>query len=75
MKWEISAVGFGLQALHGPHTWTLPEVSQAPCQVHQLLLFPQLKAFGVSAQIGSGVARGGHEVRFHEGFHQIHQGF
>ena len=30
--------------------------------------------FGVSAQIGSGVVRGGHEVRFHEGLAGFHWG-
>ena len=28
---------------------------------------PTAESFGVSAQIGSGVVRGGHEVRFHDG--------
>ena len=39
---------------------------------------PTAESFGVSAQIGSGVVRGGPEVRFHEGSTrvppQFHQG-
>ena len=39
---------------------------------------PTAESFGVSAQIGSGVVRGGHEVRFHEGSTRVpprfHQG-
>ena len=31
---------------------------------------PTAGSFGVSAQIGSGVVRGGPEVRFHKGFHR-----
>ena len=35
---------------------------------------PTAESFGVSAQIGSGVVRGGPEVRFHEGSTEFHQG-
>ena len=35
---------------------------------------PQLQGFGVSAQIGSGVVRGGHEVRFHQGSTRVPRG-
>ena len=45
------------------------------------LFSPTAESFGVSAQIGSGVVRGGLEVRFHEGstrvppdFHEVLQG-
>ena len=41
---------------------------------NMLIYSPTAESFGVSAQIGSGVVRGGPEVRFHEGastgFHQ-----
>ena len=42
-----------------------------------LLLFfpPTAESFGVSAQIGSGVVRGGPEVRFHEGSTRVPPGF
>ena len=33
------------------------------------------ESFGVSAQIGSGVVRGGPEVRFHEGSTRVPRGF
>ena len=50
-----------------------PHLSCNPCD-HQLSSFsPTAESFGVSAQIGSGVVRGGPEVRFHDvppGFHQ-----
>ena len=36
---------------------------------------PTAKSFGVSAQIGSGVVRGGPEVRFHEGSTRVERGF
>ena len=36
---------------------------------------PAAESFGVSAQIGSGVVRGGPEVRFHEGSTRIPPGF
>ena len=40
-----------------------------------LLLFsPTAESFGVSAQIGSGVVRGGPEVRFHEGSTRVPPG-
>ena len=46
-----------------------------------LLFSPTAESFGVSAQIGSGVVRGGPEVRFHEGstrvpprFHEVLRG-
>ena len=36
---------------------------------------PPAESFGVSAQIGSGVVRGGPEVRFHEGSTRVPQRF
>ena len=36
---------------------------------------PTAGSFGVSAQIGSGVVRGGPEVRFHEGSTRVPPGF
>ena len=36
---------------------------------------PTAESFGVSAQIGSGVVRGGPEVRFHEGSTRVPPGF
>ena len=36
---------------------------------------PTAESFGVSAQIGSGVVRGGPEVRFHEGSTRVPRGF
>ena len=36
---------------------------------------PTVESFGVSAQIGSGVVRGGREVRFHEGCTRVLPGF
>ena len=39
------------------------------------LFSPTAESFGVSAQIGSGVVRGGPEVRFHEGSTKVSQGF
>ena len=36
---------------------------------------PTAESFGVSAQIGSGVVRGGPEVRFHEGSTRVTRGF
>ena len=36
---------------------------------------PTAERFGVSAQIGSGVVRGGPEVRFHEGSTRVSPGF
>ena len=36
---------------------------------------PKAESFGVSAQIGSGVVRGGPEVRFHEGSTRVPPGF
>ena len=35
---------------------------------------PTAESFGVSAQIGSGVVRGGGEVRFHEGSTEVPPG-
>ena len=35
---------------------------------------PTAESFGVSAQIGSGVVRGGPEVRFHEGSTRVPPG-
>ena len=41
-----------------------------------LFLFsPTAESFGVSAQIGSGVVRGGPEVRFHKGSTRVPPGF
>ena len=41
-----------------------------------LILFsPTAESFGVSAQIGSGVVRGGPQVRFHEGSTRVPPGF
>ena len=40
-----------------------------------LLFFPTAGSFGVSAQIGFGVVRGGPEVRFHEGSTRVPPGF
>ena len=39
------------------------------------MFFPTAESFGVSAQIGSGVVRGGAEVRFHEGSIRVPAGF
>ena len=39
------------------------------------ILFPTAESSGVSAQIGSGVVRGGPEVRFHEGSTRVLPGF
>ena len=36
---------------------------------------PTAESFGVSAQIGSGVVRGGPEARFHEGSTRVPRGF
>ena len=36
---------------------------------------PIAESCGVSAQIGSGVVRGGHEVRFHQGSTRVPRGF
>ena len=36
---------------------------------------PTAESFGVSAQIGSGVVRGGPEVRFHQGSTRVPPGF
>ena len=36
---------------------------------------PTAESFGVSAQVGSGVVRGGAEVRFHEGSTRVPLGF
>ena len=36
---------------------------------------PTAESFGVSAQIGSGVVRGGPEIRFHEGSSRVPPGF
>ena len=36
---------------------------------------PRAESFGVSAQIGSGVVRGGPQVRFHEGSTRVPRGF
>ena len=36
---------------------------------------PTAESFGVSAQIGSGVVRGGPEVRFHQGSTSVPRGF
>ena len=41
----------------------------------QRLFPPTAGSFGVSAQIGSGVVRGGPEVRFHEGSTRVPPGF
>ena len=50
-------------------------------RVSVFVFSPTAESFGVSAQIGSGVVRGGPEVRFHEGstrvppeFHQVLRG-
>ena len=40
-----------------------------------ILFSPTAESFGVSAQIGSGVVRGGPEVRFHEGSTRVPRGF
>ena len=37
--------------------------------------FPTAESFGVSAQIGSGVVRGGRQARFHEGSTRVPPGF
>ena len=42
-------------------------VSLVDVHVPSLSHSPTAESFGVSAQIGSGVVRGGPEVRFHEG--------
>ena len=39
------------------------------------LFSPTAESFGVSAQIGSGVVRGGPDVRFHEGSTTVPPGF
>ena len=39
------------------------------------LFSPTAESFGVSAQTGSGVVRGGPEVRFHEGSTRVPRGF
>ena len=41
----------------------------------QLFFSPTAESFGVSAQIGSGMVRGGPEVRFHEGSTRVLSGF
>ena len=42
-------------------------VSEGAFNKKALTFSPTAESFGVSAQIGSGVVRGGPEVRFHEG--------
>ena len=44
-------------------------------QVGVCVFSPAAESFGVLAQIGSGVVRGGPEVRFHEGFTRVPRGF
>ena len=39
------------------------------------LVSPTAESFGVSAQMGSGVVRGGAEVRFHGSFTRVPPGF
>ena len=50
-----------------------------PFQEHICFVYvffpPTAESFGVSAQIGSGVVRGGPEVRFHEGSTRVPPGF
>ena len=41
---------------------------------HPVVFSPTAESFGVSAQIGSGVVRGGPEVRFHQGSTRVQQG-
>ena len=43
--------------------------------VPEYVFSPTAESFGVSAQIGSGVVRGGPEVRFHEGSTRVPPGF
>ena len=40
-----------------------------------MVFSPTAENFGVSAQIGSGVVRGAHEVRFHQGSTRVPPGF
>ena len=49
-----------------------PTVSLTPFQ--SICFSPTAESFGVSAQIGSGVVRGGPEVRFHEGSTRVPRG-
>ena len=46
-----------------------------PKQYTDYLFSPTAESFGVSAQIGSGVIRGGPEARFHEGSTRVPPGF
>ena len=68
--------------------WTEPTAPscncKAPCRVPHgstskgllvLIISPTAESFGVSAQIGSGVVRGGPEVRFYEGSTRVPLGF
>ena len=52
-------------------------VSEVPYQGNpkEIYFSPTADSFEVSAQIGSGVVRGGPEVRFHEGSTRVPQGF
>ena len=50
-----------------------PRENQLSLGVH--IFPPTAESIGVSAQIGSGVVRGGPEVRFHEGFTRVPPGF
>ena len=56
-----------------PHT--NPAISNIFSSYFFLFIPRQLKALGFSAQIGSGVVRGGPEVRFHEGSMRVLSGF
>ena len=90
--WESPCVPTFLRVHHDPRSLGIQfatTLQSSPCHTwHHVFCFfsPTAGSFGVSAQIGSGVVRGGPEVRFHEGstsvppvFHQgstrVPQGF
>ena len=63
--------GFGWEIWGGTSCWG------ARCSRGQVVVFflpPKAESFGVSAQIGSGVVRGGPEVRFHQGSTRVPRG-
>ena len=55
--------------------WDLIQILRSPLDRAGRNMFQTAESFGVSAQIGCGVVRGGAEVRFHEGSTRVPPGF
>ena len=69
---EAASIFFA-RASFGKTSTVVPFAGDPP---HFFLFFPPTaESFGVSAQIGSRVVRGGPEVRFHEGSTRVPRGF